>query len=324
MPGGKQSTERNRPAAQRALLRSARDAMIPQRMHDRVRVRRNSRGPLIMSTTWQHRSVGILVALAALLGCEQNPVTGRSQLMIVSEEQAQAASVQAYAKTVADAQIKRRLDTNAARTARVRGITDQLVAQAKTLMPGTAGWAWEMHVIDDPNVNAWCMPGGKMAVYTGLIDRLAPSDDELAQVIGHEISHALLQHGRERMSRAVATNMALQVGSVAAGVDLTGLETVAMVALELPNSRGAELEADKVGIELAAKAGYDPQAAVTLWQKMSQLSAGARTPQWLSTHPSDETRIAQLRALVPQMMPYYEATRGGTRRPVKPPVRQRD
>ena len=277
-----------------------------------------------MTTTWRQRSTGVLIALAVLVGCEQNPVTGRSQLMIVSEGEAQTASVQAYAKTVADAQSKRRLDTNTARTTRIQGITNQLVAQAKTLAPNTAGWAWEMHVIDDPNVNAWCMPGGKMAVFTGLIDRLAPSDDELAQVIGHEISHALLQHGREQMSRAVATNMALQVGSVAAGVDLTGLETVAMVALQLPNSREAELEADKLGVELAAKAGYNPQAAVTLWQKMSQLSGSARTPQWLSTHPSDETRIAQLRALVPKMMPYYEAARGEPRRPAKPPVRQRD
>lgn len=277
-----------------------------------------------MAITWRHRSVGALFALAVLVGCEHNPVTGRSQLMIVSEEQAQSASVQAYAKTVADAQSKRRLDTNAQRTARVRAITNQLVVQAKALAPSTAGWAWETHVIDDPNVNAWCMPGGKMAVYTGLIDRLAPSDDELAQVIGHEISHALLQHGREQMSRAVATNVALQAGSIATGVNLTGLETVAMVALELPNSRGAELEADRVGVELAAKAGYDPQAAVTLWQKMSQLSGGARMPQWLSTHPSDEARIAQLRALVPQMAPYYEATRGEARRPVKPRDRGRD
>jgi predicted Zn-dependent protease len=277
-----------------------------------------------MAGNWLHRIIVGSLALGALAGCEQNPVTGRTQLMIVSEEQAQSASVQAYAKTVADAQGKRRLDTDSARTARVRAITSQLVGQAKALAPGTAGWAWEMHVIDDPNVNAWCMPGGKMAVYTGLIDRLAPSDDELAQVIGHEISHALLQHGRERMSRAVATNVALQVGSIATGVNLTGLESVAMVALEMPNSRGAELEADRLGIELAAKSGYHPEAAVTLWQKMAQASSGARTPQWLSTHPSDETRLAQLRSLVPQMMPHYEASRGDGRRVVKPRPRERD
>ena len=271
-----------------------------------------------MASLWRHRIAGGLIAFAALSGCETNPVTGRTQMMIVSEQQAQAASVQAYAKTVADAQGKRRLDTNSARTARVQAITSQLVVQAKALMPSTAGWAWEMHVIDDPNVNAWCMPGGKMAVFTGLIDRLQPSDDELAQVIGHEISHALLQHGRERMSRAAATNVALQVGSIAAGVDLTGLESVAMVARELPNSREAELEADRVGIELAAKSGFHPESAVTLWQKMAKLSGGAKTPQWLSTHPSDETRIAQLQALVPKMMPYYDATRGDARRQVKP------
>ena len=277
-----------------------------------------------MTASWGQRIVVGMFAMTALAGCEQNPVTGRTQLMIVSEEQAQAASVQAYAKTVADAQGKRRLDSNPARTARVRAITNQLVGQAKVLAPATAGWAWEVHVIDDPNVNAWCMPGGKMAVYTGLIDQLAPTDDELAQVMGHEISHALLQHGRERMSRAVATNVALQVGSVAAGVDLTGLESVAMVALELPNSRGAELEADKLGIELAAKSGFHPESAVTLWQKMAKASGGARAPQWLSTHPSDEARIAQLRALVPQMMPYYEASRGDSRRAVKPRERGRD
>lgn len=247
-----------------------------------------------------------LAAVFALSGCQVNPVTGRTQLMLVSEDQAQDASAQAYAKTVSQARAQGKLDTNAARTARVRAITDRLVAQARVMMPASAGWAWQIHVIEDPSVNAWCMPGGKMAVYTGLIDRLAPSDDELAQVIGHEIAHALLQHGRERMSRAVATNAVLQVGSIATGVNLTGLESIAFIALELPNSRQAELEADRVGIELAARSGFHPNAAVTLWQKMSQLG-GAKTPQWLSTHPSDSARIESLKSLVPQMLPHYQA-----------------
>jgi len=251
----------------------------------------------------------LFVAGALLSGCETNPVTGRTQVMIVSEEQAQSASAQAYAKTVTDARRKRKLDTNSARTARVQTITNRLVAQAVRLVPASANWHWQMHVIEDPSVNAWCMPGGKMAVYTGLLNRLSPTDDELAQVIGHEISHALLQHGREQMSRAVATNVGLQIGSIATGVDLSGLETVAMVALELPNSRTAETEADRVGIELAARAGYNPNAAVTLWQKMSRLGGGGKPPQWLSTHPSDETRIANLRKLVPSMMPLYQAAR---------------
>ena len=261
-----------------------------------------------MTTKRVAAASAVLVAVV-LGGCEQNPVTGRSQLMIVSEEQAQAASAQAYAKTVADAQGRGILDTNPQRTARVRALTDRVIAQAKSLVPASASWAWQMHVIDDPNVNAWCMPGGKMAVYTGLIDRITPTDDELAQVIGHEISHALLQHGRERMSRATATNAVLQAGSIASGVKLTGLEAVAMVALELPNSRSAELEADRVGMEIAAKSGFNPNAAVSLWQKMSQLG-GARTPTMLSTHPSDEARIANLRKVVPAMMPHYQAAAG--------------
>ena len=249
-----------------------------------------------------------LLAANLLAGCQQNPVTGRTQFLIVSEQQAQSSSAKAYAKTVTDAHNKHRLDTDRRHTARVRRITDRLVAQAIVLLPASARWKWQVHVIDDPNVNAWCMPGGKMAVYTGLIERLSPSDDELAQVIGHEISHALLQHGRERMSRVVATNVALQIGSIASGVNLSGLESVAMIALELPNSRNAELEADRLGIELAAKSGFDPNSAVSLWRKMSQLG-GPKPPQLLSTHPSDESRIAHLRSLVPAMMPYYNSAK---------------
>lgn len=264
-----------------------------------------------MNTMRPHASIAALVlAVALLAGCETNPVTGRTQVMIVSEEQAQAASLQAYTKTITDARGKGRLDTNAQRNTRVRAITERLVAQARLLVPSSNAWAWEIHVVDDDSVNAWCMPGGKMAVYTGLLNRVVPTDDELAQVIAHEISHALLQHGRERMSRAVATNVGLQLGSIATGVNLSGLENVAMVALELPNSRNSETEADRVGIELAAKAGYHPNAAVTLWQKMAQLG-GPKPPQLLSTHPSDETRLANLRALVPKVMPFYQAASKG-------------
>jgi predicted Zn-dependent protease len=240
-------------------------------------------------------------------GCETNPVTGRSQVLLVSEQQAQEASTQAYAKTVSQARAQRKLEVNTARAARVQRITERLVAQASRIVPESAGWNWEMSVIQDSNINAWAMPGGKMAVYTGLIERINPSDDELAQVIGHEISHALLQHGRERMSRAMATNAALALGSIATGVNLSGLENVAMVATQLPNSRTAETEADRIGLEIAARAGYNPNAAISLWQKMSRASGGAGGPEWLSTHPSDETRIANLQAMVPKVMPFFVA-----------------
>ncbi len=253
------------------------------------------------------RSGACIAALLLLAGCQTNPVTGRQQLMLVSEGEAQSSSAQAYAKTVGAAQIQRKLDTNAARTNRVKAITQRLIAQATSVVPESAQWSWQVHVIDDDSVNAWCMPGGKMAIYTGLITKLNVTDDELAHVMGHEISHALLQHGRERMSRAVATNVGLQVGSIATGVNLTGLESVAMVALELPNSRTAETEADVLGMEIAARAGFNPNAAVSLWQKMGKASGNAKTPEWLSTHPSDQTRIANLQALVPKMMPLYQA-----------------
>ncbi len=256
-------------------------------------------------------------------GCETNPVTGRSQMMIVSEDQAQSVSAQAYTKTVSQARRQRKLDTNSAVSARVQTITSRLVAQAVKISPASANWNWQVHVIEDPNVNAWCMPGGKMAVYTGLIAKINPTDAELAQVMAHEISHALLQHGREKMSRAVATNAALALGSIATGVDLSGLENVAMVALELPNSRTAETEADRLGIEIAARAGYDPRAAISLWQKMARLSGGAGGPEWLSTHPSDQTRIANLQKLVPKMMPLYEAASAGDSRAGRRPRGER-
>ncbi|RPI43004.1 MAG: M48 family peptidase, partial [Betaproteobacteria bacterium] len=150
---------------------------------------------MTLDLRWLCKIGAFIVGSALLSGCETNPVTGRTQVMIVSEEQAQSASAQAYAKTVTDARGKGKLDTNSARTARVRAITNRLVAQAVRIVPASATWQWQMHVIEDAGVNAWCMPGGKMAVYTGLINRVSPTDDELAQVIGHEISHALLQHG---------------------------------------------------------------------------------------------------------------------------------
>jgi predicted Zn-dependent protease len=147
-----------------------------------------------------------------------------------------------------------------------------------------------------------------MAIYTGIIQKLKLSDDEIAQVMGHEIAHALLGHGRERMSQAMATQGGLLIGSIVAGQDLTVLAPVADIAITLPNSRASESEADRYGVELAARAGYDPRAAVKLWEKMSAAD-GNGPPQFLSTHPSPDNRIVALNALVPKMMPIYEKAR---------------
>ncbi len=252
----------------------------------------------------------LLTALlaASLLGCEANPVSGRKQLTIVSEETAQASSAKSYAQTMSEAQQKGKVSTDAALNARVKRITDRLIVQAGNMYAPSKQWKWSVAVLDEPTLNAWCMPGGKMAIYTGIIRKLNLSDDEIGQIMGHEIAHALLGHGRERMSRAMAMQGGLLVGSVVAGRDLTGLAPIADIALTLPNSREGETEADRYGLELAARAGFDPRAAVRLWEKMSA-AGGNGPPQFLSTHPSPDNRIQALNALVPKMMPIYEKAR---------------
>ncbi|HUG56822.1 MAG TPA: M48 family metallopeptidase, partial [Candidimonas sp.] len=158
----------------------------------------------------------------------------------------------------------------------------------------------------------WCMPGGKMAVYTGLINQIKPTDDELAAVIGHEMAHALREHSREQVSQQMATNIGLSVLSAVTGAgataDLGG--ALSKVMFTLPNSRTHEAEADRIGVELAARAGYDPRAAVTLWQKMGALSSGSAQPEFLSTHPSAASRSADLTAAAAKVMPLYQQAAG--------------
>lgn len=265
-----------------------------------------------MPTKIRPRKALIATSLSLLLlsGCETNPVSGRQQLSLVSEDQAQQASAQAYTQTLSQAQSKGKLNADAALTARVKRITDRLVVQAGNMYPESRNWKWSIAVIDEPQLNAWAMPGGKMAIYTGIIHKLSLTDDEIAQIMGHEISHALLGHGRERMSRAMATQGGLQLGSILTGRDLSVLGPVATVALTLPNSRDAESEADRYGIELAARAGYDPRAAISLWEKMARATSGNQPPQFLSTHPAPGNRIQVLQSLIPRMMPIYERARG--------------
>ncbi len=250
-----------------------------------------------------------LVFLLLLSACATSP-TGRSQFMIVSEDQAINSSKTAYVEMLKPYSEKGQLDNDPKLQARVRQITGRIIAQAIKMRPETKDWEWSMKIIDDAKTaNAWAMAGGKMAIYTGLIEQVKPTDDELAQVLAHEISHALAKHTAEKMSVAMAS----QVGVVAVGaasdnsqLALAGAALAAKLAVELPNSRTAEAEADRIGIELAAKAGYDPRAAATLWQKMGALS-DSRPPQFLSTHPSPANRQEVLGELANKMMPYYTA-----------------
>jgi predicted Zn-dependent protease len=247
-----------------------------------------------------------------LTACAETPVTGRKQLMLVSENDAITASNQAYQEVLQHERGK--LDTSPALEARVEEITGRLVAQAIKYRPETADWKWQVVVIDEPEtLNAWAMAGGKMAIYTGIINKLRLTDDEIAQIMGHEIGHALAKHTAERMSVAAAQQLGLQLaaqifgtGSATSQLALQGAALATTVGVQLPNSRQQESEADRIGIELAARAGYDPNAAVALWQKMIQATGQTGKSDWLSTHPAGERRIEALSALVPQMMPYYE------------------
>jgi predicted Zn-dependent protease len=252
--------------------------------------------------------ITLLVCLMLIVGCATSP-TGRRQLMIVSEDSAIAASKQAYVEMLKPYEEKGKIDNDQDLKDRVYRITGRLIAQAIKMRPETKDWDWSIKIIDDPKtVNAWAMAGGKMALYSGLVTQLDATDDELAQVLGHEIGHALAKHSAEQMSVAMASTIGVAAVGVAAdrkGLALTGAALAAALAVQKPNSRAAESEADRIGIELAAKAGYDPRAAITLWQKMAKVG-GKGPPEFLSTHPSPENREKKLAEFVPQMMPYYE------------------
>ena len=265
--------------------------------------------------------VGTAAALALVSGCStvdttQPGVVGvdRDQRMMVSAQEMEQGAIKAYAQMMAEAQKKGVLDRNPAQVQRVRAITQKIVSQTASFRPDAAKWPWEVHVVSVDEVNAWCMPGGKMAIYTGLIEKMNATDDEIAAVMGHEISHALREHHRERASREMGTQMAVGIAGALLGIGELGQNLgnmVADVTLNKPNSRVQEQEADRIGVELAARAGYDPRAAVTLWEKMQKNSSGGQPPKFLSTHPSHEDRIKDLRAYSERVMPLYQAAKPG-------------
>ena len=247
----------------------------------------------------------VLLAFWMLLSsCAVSP-TGRTQFIIISPDAAIIESEAAYMDTVRQLDDEDKLVGDPLTVARVARITGRLVSIAVTDFSTSADWKWSVAIVDDAEtVNAWCMAGGRMAVYTGLFDKLELTDDEFAQIMGHEISHALANHTAERMSRAMATATGMAVIGAASdnsSVAMAGASVLANVALTLPNSRDAENEADVMGMVLATKAGYDPEAAVTLWQKMGDLN-DERPAEFLSTHPAPENRQAALNVMIPRML----------------------
>ncbi len=261
------------------------------------------------------------IGLAALLAaCAQVQTTqsglvgvNRTQTMstLVSEAELNQQAATEYRQILAQAKAKGALDTPAAQTQRVQAIARKLITQAGVFRPDARNWAWEIHLLKSDEVNAWCMPGGKIAVYTGLLDKIQPTDAELAAVLGHEISHALREHAREQVSRQMAANVGLSILSAVTGnqavADLGS--SLTQVMFTLPNSRSNETEADRMGVELAARAGYDPRAAITLWQKMERAGGGGQ-PEILSTHPSSQSRIADLKQASEIVLPLYQGKKG--------------
>jgi predicted Zn-dependent protease len=237
---------------------------------------------------------------------------------LVPAESVERTAMQQYAQMLQQAASKNALGgKDSPQVKRLRAIAQRIIPFAVAWNPRARDWRWEVNLIGSPQINAFCMPGGKIAFYSGILQQLKLSDDEVAMVMGHEIAHALREHARERMGKSVLTQGAARVGGALAasvfGIDprLTdGLARGGANLLVLEFSRSDESEADLVGMELAARAGYDPRAGVTLWQKMSAASKGA-PPQWLSTHPSGKSRIRDIEANLPKVMPLYERARQG-------------
>jgi len=258
-----------------------------------------------------------LCASLLLAGCQSvNTTSGgavgveRKQYMfsMLSTDEVNQMYAQSYQKTVGEASTQGVLDKTSSDAKRIQAISDRLIAQAPVFRPDSAQWKWEVNLIKSDELNANCGPGGKIIFYTGLMDSLKLTDDEIAAILGHEIAHALREHGREAMSKAYGIEMAKQGAGALLGLSQDSLalaDTVANYGMTLPNSRANENEADLIGLELAARAGYNPNAAITLWNKMSKASEGA-PPEFMSTHPASSSRIASLQAAIPKVMPLYE------------------
>ena len=227
---------------------------------------------------------------------------------LVPADSVERSSLEQYAQMLEQAAEKKALaGKDHPQLRRLRDIANKIIPHALSWNPRAANWQWEVNLIGSKQINAFCMPGGKIAFYTGILDQLKLNDDEVAMVMGHEIAHALREHARERMGKSTATNIGASLLTQLLGLGQIGQTVTNYGAqlLTLQFSRDNESEADLVGMELAARAGYDPRAGVTLWQKMSAANKGA-PPQWLSTHPSGSTRIGDIEANLPKVLPLYE------------------
>lgn len=267
------------------------------------------------------RTRHLLAALgtaALLAACATSTAPGavgiqRQQLLMIPAATVNAEAAKGFNQLSSAASSKGKLNNEPVITRRVREIGFRLIKEVPVFRPDAAQWAWEINVFDSEEVNAFCAPGGKIGVYTGIVRKLDLSDDELAAVMGHEIAHALREHSREQVSQQALTGAVVQ--GVAASSNSSAAGALAAVGaqffLHLPFSRDMELEADVMGLELMARAGYDPRAAPNVWRKMQRLSGGKEPVQFFSTHPNSANRITALEAAVPKVMPLYQARAAG-------------
>lgn len=257
-----------------------------------------------------------VLSLLAVTACQEVHTTNggavgvrRDQYMfsLLSSDEVNSAYVQSYRATLTQAAQSGTLVQSGALVQRVNAVTQRLIAQVGVFRADATRWSWEVNVVSSKELNANCGPGGKIIFYTGLIETLNLSDDEIAAVMGHEIAHALREHGREAMSKAYGVQMASRMGTALGITEENRVlaDTGVKYLMTLPNSRENESEADLIGLELAARAGYNPNAALSLWQKMTAVG-GATQPEFMSTHPAPANRMAALSAAIPKVMPLYE------------------
>ena len=259
--------------------------------------------------TWQARRAFVLAAAGTLVlpvaaQVEVGSASGMRRL--VPAEALEDSAVQQYSQLLAQAKAKRALaPDNHPQLLKLRAIARQIIPYAAQWNSRAAQWRWEVNLIGSKQINAFCMPGGKIAFYTGILDQLKLTDDEIAMVMGHEMAHALREHARSRLAKSQATSIGLSLGA-----QLLGLGDLGTQLLTLKVSRSDEIDADLVGLELAARAGYNPQAAVSLWRKMGE-ATGNGGIAFLSTHPSGPDRIRELEQNVPKVQGLYQASRRG-------------
>ena len=268
-----------------------------------------------------------LASLVLVVACQKVPITGRNQLMLINSKELLPMSFTSYKEVLDTSKVLRsgaQVDMVKRAGQRIKkSVEDYLIANNYSQV--LEGFQWEFNVIENKTVNAWCMPGGKVVFYTGILP-LCRDETGVAVVMGHEVSHAIASHGAERMSQGLLAQGALTAGQVGLGVamankpretqniwmGLYGLAapTAASVGYILPNSRNQESEADRLGLTFMAMAGYDPRVAVEFWQRMAQASNGQKPPEWLSTHPADNTRVSNLQKLMPNAVALYKKSTG--------------